>query len=112
MDKTNNLRNINLNMPARNMKGIFMLFKNVTAQLPFARNTEAFYNPQITKVEATIEGIRSQLYSQGMRAFQMWDKSKKFFAASHGSKRHPEAGTVAKNLALAYVCLGEFLTSK
>ena len=35
-----------------------------------------------------------------------------YFAASPGSKRHPEVGTVAKDLALADVSLGEFLTSK
>ena len=32
--------------------------------------------------------------------------------ASPGSKRHPEVGTAAKDLALADVNLGEFLTSK
>ena len=78
----------------------------------FARNTEAFYNPQITKVEVTIEGIPSQLYSQGMRAYQKWDEAKKYFAASPCSKRHPDVGTVAKDLALADVNLGEFWTSK
>ena len=67
MDKSNTLLNINLNVPARSMKGILMLFENVAAQQPFARNTEAFYNPQKTKVEVTIEGIPNQLYSQGMR---------------------------------------------
>ena len=55
MDKSNTLWNINLNVPARSMKGILMLIENVAAQQPFARNTEAFYNPQITKV--VIEGI-------------------------------------------------------
>ena len=110
MDKSNTLWNINLNVPARCMKGILMLFENVAVQQPFARNTEAFYNPQITKVEVTIEGIPNQLYSQGMRAFQMWDKAKKYFAP--GSKSPPEVGTVAKDLALADINLGEFLTSK
>ena len=57
MDKSNTLWNINLNVPARSMKGILVLFENVATQQPFARNTEAFYNPQITKVEVTIEGI-------------------------------------------------------
>ena len=52
MDKFNTLWNINLNVPARSIKGILMLFENVAAQQPFARNPEAFYNPQITKVEA------------------------------------------------------------
>ena len=81
MDKSNTLWNINLIVPARSMKGILMLFENVAVQQPFARNTEAFYNPQITKVEVTIEGIPNQLYSQGMRAYQMWDEAKKYFCA-------------------------------
>ena len=107
-DKSDTLWNINLNVPARSMKGILMLFEDPAAA--FARNTEAFYNPKITKVEVTIEGIPNQLYSQGMRAYQQWDEAKKFFAA--GSKRHPEASTVAKDLALADVSLAGFLTSK
>ena len=113
MDKSNTLWNINLNVPARSMKGILMLFENVAAQQPFLCKTDAFYNPQITKVKVTIEGIPNQLYSQGMCAYQMWDEAKKYFAASPGSKRHPDVGTVAKDLALAHaVNLGEFLTSK
>ena len=110
MDKSNTLWNINLNVPARSMKGILMLFENVAAQQPFARSTEAFYNPKTTKVEVTIEGIPNQLYSQGMRAYQIRDEAKKYFAP--GSKRYPDVGTVAKDLALADVNLGEFLTSK
>ena len=42
----------------------------------------------------------------------MWEEAKKYFAASPGSKRHPEVGTAAKDLALADVNLGEFLTRK
>ena len=79
-------------------------------QQPFARNTEAFNNPKITKVEVTIEGIPNQLYSQGIRAYQMLDEAKKYFAP--GSKRHSKVGTAAKDLDLADVILGEFLTSK
>ena len=105
MDKSNTLRNINLNVPARSMKGILMHFENVAVQQPFARNTEAFYNPQIRKVEVTIEGIPNQLYSHWMRAYQMWDEAKKYFVR----KRHPEVGTAAKDLALADVNMGELL---
>ena len=110
MDKSNTLSNINLNVPARSMKGILKLFEYIAAQQPFGRNTEAFYNSQITKVDFTIEGIPNQLYSQGMRADQIWDEAKKYFAP--GSKRYPEIGTVPKDHALADVSLGEFLTSK
>ena len=42
----------------------------------------------------------------------MWDEAKKYFAKSPGSKRHPEVGMAATDLALADVNLGEFLTSK
>ena len=85
-----------------------MLFEDVAAHL-FARDTEAFYNPTITKIEVTTEGVPNKLFSQGILAYQMWDEAK-FFAA--GSKRQPEVAEVAKDLALADVSLGEFLTSK
>ena len=110
-DKSDSLWNINLNVPARSMKGVLMLFEDVTAQQPFARNTESFYNPNITKAEVTIEGIPNQLFSQGMRAYQMLDEARKLFAASPGRKRHPEVAVVAKEFGLADVSLGE-LTSK
>ena len=86
-----------------------MLFEDVAAQQPFARYTETFYIPQITKVGVTIEGVPNQLFSQGVRAYQMRDEEK-FFAA--GSKRQPEVAEVAKDLALADVSVGEFLTMK
>ena len=108
-DKSDTLWNINLNVPARSMKGVLMLFEDVAAQQPFVRNTESFYNPKITKVEVTIEGIPNQLFSQGMRAYQMWD-ARKLFAP--GRKRHPEVAVVAKGLGPADVSLGEFLTSR
>ena len=87
-----------------------MLFEDCAAQQPFARDSEAFYNPKITKVDVTIEGVPNQLFNQGMRAYQMWDEAKQFFAA--GSKRQREVAKVAKDLALADASLGEFLTSK
>ena len=92
------------------MKGILMLLEDGVEQQPFARDTEAFYNPKITKVEVTLEWIPNQLFSQGVRVYQMWDEAKKFFAA--GSKRHPEVAEVAKDLTLADVSQGEFLTRK
>ena len=72
------------------MKGILMFFWDGAAQQPFARDTEAFYNPKITKVEVTIEGVPNQLFSQGMRAYQMWDEEKKFFAAGSPNVRGRE----------------------
>ena len=107
-NKSDTLWNINLNVPAWSKKGILLLFKDPVAA--FQRDTEAFYNPQIQKVEVTIEGDPNQLYSQGMRAYQLWQEARKHFAG--GTKRHPEVAVVAKDLALADVSLGEFLTKK
>ena len=42
----------------------------------------------------------------------MWDEARKLFAASPDRKRHPDVSVVTKDLALADVSLGEFLTSK
>ena len=100
-DKSDTVWNININTPARSMKGILLLFQ---------RDTEAFYNPKITKVEVTIKGVPNELYAQGLRAYQQWDEARKFHAS--GSKRHPMVGVVAKDLALADVSLPEYLTSK
>ena len=107
-DKSDTLWNINLNVPARSMTGILMLFEEPAAA--FQRDSEAFFNPQISKVEICIEGIPNQLYSQGLRAYQLWDEARKHFAG--GAKRHPEVAAVAKDLALADVSLGQYLTSK
>ena len=71
-NKSNTLWNINLNVPARSMKGILMLFED-----PSRISTEDFYNPKITKVEMTIKGIPIQLYSQGLQAYQQRDEIKK-----------------------------------
>ncbi|MEW8545059.1 MAG: hypothetical protein AB2693_16160 [Candidatus Thiodiazotropha sp.] len=68
-DKSDTLWNINLNVTARSMQVIILLYEDVAAQRAFARNTDAFYNPKITKVEVTIEGVPNQLFSQGMRSY-------------------------------------------
>ena len=107
-DKSDTLWNININTPARSMKGILLLFVDPAAA--FQRDTEAFYNPKITKVEVTIEGVPNELYAQGLRAYQQWDEAIKFHAS--GSKRDPIAGVVAKDLDLADVSLPEYLTTK
>ena len=90
------------------MTGILLLFENPAA--PFQRNTESFYDPNLSKVSVCIEVVPNQLYSQGLRPCQQWDEARKFFAA--GSKGHPEVAMAAKDLALADVSLGEFLTSE
>ncbi|CAG2200878.1 unnamed protein product [Mytilus edulis] len=74
-------RQIRQQVNARSMKGILMLFED-----PERTSTETYYNPNITKVEMTIEGVPNQLYSQGMKAYQQWDEINKFFALNSKKK--------------------------
>ena len=108
LNKSDTVWNINLNSPARSLKGILMIFEDPAAA--FQRDTERFYNPGLLKVEVTCEGLSNQLYSQGLRSYQQWDEARKLNAS--GSKRHPVSGMVAKDLALADVSLSEYLTTK
>ena len=58
------------------MKGILILLEE---EGPFVRDMSKFYNPKIEKVSVTIEGKPNQLYSQGMRSFEQYDKVRKYF---------------------------------
>ena len=104
-NKSDTLWNINLNVPARSMKGILMLFED-----PERTNSDHFYNPKITKVEMTIEGVPNQLYSQGMKAYQQWDEINKFFALT--SKRDKETDKFAKDLKFSDTTLEKYLTKR
>ena len=103
-NKSDTLWNINLNVPARSMKGILMLFED-----PNRTNPETYYNPRITKVEMTIEGVPNQLYSQGMKAYQQWDEINKFFAFN--SKRNKLTHNVLKEVYFTETTLEKYLTT-
>ena len=38
-----------------------------------------FYNPKIEKVSVIVEGKPNQLYAQGMRLFEQYDDTHKYF---------------------------------
>jgi len=83
LNKSDVTWNINLNTPTRSLKGILLLFEDpaVGAMGPaFGRNSEFCYNPLITKVRVTVEGIPNQLYAQGMLPYHHWDEIVKEFA--------------------------------
>ena len=104
-NKSDALWNINLNVPARSMKGILMLFKD-----PNKTSTERYYKPKITKVEMTIEGIPNQLFSQGMRPYQQWDEINRYFALR--SKRDKVTDKVAKDLYFSDTNIEQYLTTR
>src|SRR6218665_1666350 len=85
-NKSDTIWPINLNTPARSLKGVLLLFEDPAAGAmgpAFGRNSESFYNPLINKVTVTVEGIPSQLYSQGLLPYQHWDEIFKSFAREY-----------------------------
>ena len=89
-----------------------VLFEDAAAQTAFDRNTESLYNPEITKVEVTVEGIPNQLYSQGMRALDQWGEAILYFGGGHKRSMDEASIRAQKDLHLASVSLPEYLTTK
>ena len=73
-------------------------------------STEEYYNPKITKVEMTIEGVPNQFYSKGMLAYQQWDEINKYFALT--SKRDKKTDKVAKDLNFSDTYIKKYFTTR
>ena len=97
--------NLNFNTPAKSLKGILMLF---TKETDWGRDTEKFYNPEITNVEVTVEGKPNQLYAQGMKTYHQFDEIKKH----SGAGRIKQHCSVQNDLNLFEVRVAEYYTSK
>ena len=95
------------NTPCKSLKGILVLFKE--EQL-YTRDTSKFYNPKIQEVSVIVEGKPNQLYAQGMRCFEQYDKICKYFA--EGKQRDNDANEIQKHLQLYNLSLGEYLVNK
>ena len=73
------------------MKGILLLLKDATSGgVSYARDTEQFYNPKITKIDMIVEGSQNQIYPQGLISYHTWEEAKKLFSSSPSNKRDPE----------------------
>jgi hypothetical protein len=107
-DKKDEVWNINLNTPARSMKGILMLFQQPKPD--YQRECEEFYYPKIKNVSIVIEGKPNQIFSSGVPPFYFYDECRKIFG---GGRLHtPSVDLVSKDLHLHDVRLSDFLTKK
>ena len=95
------------NSPCKSLKGILVLFEE---EKPYARNTSKFYNPKIQKGSVIVEGKSNQLYAQGMRSFEQYDETRKYFA--EGKQKEDNTNEVQKHLQLHDLSAGEHLTGK
>ena len=74
----------------------------------FTRNTEEFFNPKITKVEVTVEGVPNELYAQKMEYRHQYDEIVKHFAEGWLK----EAGAIQKDLQLHNVNIALYFIDK
>ena len=83
-DKSDTIWNINLNTPARSLKGILMIFEQ--PYNAYERQSEMFYNPKIKNVTVTIEGRPNQIYSMGLQPYHQYEECCKLFGGTQMSK--------------------------
>ena len=51
---------VDINSPSKSLKGVLLIFTKESAT-KFRRDTEEFFNPKITKVEVTVEGVPNDI---------------------------------------------------
>ena len=71
---------VDINSPSKSLKGVLLIFTKERSATKFTHNTEGFFNPKITKVEVTVEGVPNELYAQNMEYRHQYDEIVKHFA--------------------------------
>ena len=99
---------VDINSPSKSLKGVLLIFMKQRSATKFTRNTEEFFNPKITKVEVTVEGVPNELYAQNMEYRHQYDEIVKHFAEG----QLKEAGAIQKDLQLHSINIGLYYTDK
>ena len=72
--------NLRVNPQRKSLKGILLLFIN-----PFtagARDTEQYFNPDITNVTVTVNGVPNRVCNEGLNGSDMWQELTRHFKPS------------------------------
>ena len=85
----------------RSLKGILLLF--IVPYTAGARDTKNYFNPDITNVEVTINGIPNRAYNNGIKGHDMWREASRLFSTK--SKKQG-AGIYSPNMTLAKYLTG------
>ena len=70
---------VDINSPSKSLKGVLLILTKERSATKFTRDTEEFFNPKITKVEVTVEGVPNELYAQNMEYRHQYDEIVKHF---------------------------------
>ena len=94
---------VDINSPSKSLKGVLLIFTKERSATKFSRDTEEFFNPKITKVKVTVEGVPNELYAQNMEYRHQYNEIVKHFA---------EAGVIQKYLQLHNINIASYYTDK
>ena len=108
LDKSDTSFSVDINSPSKSLKGVLLIFTKERSATKFVRDIEEFYNPKITKVEITVEGVPNELYAQNMEYRHQYDEIVKHFAEG----QLKEAGAIQKDLQLHNVDIASYYTDK
>ena len=99
---------VDINSPSKSLKGVLLIFTKERSGTKFTRDTEEFFNPKITKVEVTVEGVPNELYAQNIEYRHQYDEIVKHFAEGWLK----EAGAIQKDVQLHNVNIASYYTDK
>ena len=108
LNKSDTSFSVDINSPSKSLEGVLLIFTQERSATEFAQDTEEFYNPKITKVEVTVEGVPNELYAQNMEYRHQYDEIVKHFAEG----RLKEAGAIQKDLQLHNIRIASYYTDK
>ena len=108
LDNSDTSFSVDINSPSKSLKGDLLIFTKERSTTKFINSTEEFFNPKITKVEVTEEGVPDELYAQNMEYRHQYDEIVKHFAEG----RLKEAGAIQKDLQLHNVNIASYYTDK
>ena len=108
LNKSDTSFSVDISSPSKSLKGVLLIFTQERNATKFARDTKEFYNPEITKVEVTVEGVPNELYAQNMEYRHQYDEIVKHFAEGWLK----EAGAIQKDLQLHNVNIASYCTNK
>ena len=108
LNDSSTIFSVDINSPSKSLKGVLLIFTKERSATKFNRDTEEFFNPEITKVEVTVEGVPNELYAQNMEYRHQYNEILKRFADG----RLKEAGAIQKDLQLHNINRASYYTDK
>ena len=108
LNNSNTSFSVDINSPSKSLKGVLLIFTKERSATKFTRDTEEFFNPKITNVEVTVEGVPNELCAQNMEYRHQYDEIVKHFAEGWLK----EAGAIQKDLQLHNINIASYYTDK